>query len=94
MMRIDGTSGLGPSMPLDRDKVPGNKAGATGAAGKGAAEAGALSARQKQYIQQAGQVDQVNASAVAEAKKLIESGLLETPEAITRLAETIVDRGV
>ncbi len=45
------------------------------------------------YIRQANASDEVNAAAVAEAKKLIESGLLDTPEAAQRAAEAIFNLG-
>lgn len=45
------------------------------------------------YIRQANDSDEVNAAAVAEARKLLESGLLDTPEAAQRAAEAIFKLG-
>jgi len=46
------------------------------------------------YIRRAIAGDDVDLQAVAEAKRLIEAGQLDTPEAIARAAENIVVRGI
>ena len=48
----------------------------------------------KSYIRRAVAGDDVDLQAVAEAKKLIEDGLLDTPEAIASAAENIIIRGI
>jgi len=46
------------------------------------------------YIRRALASDDVDLQAVAEAKKLIEAGQLDTPEAIASAAENIIVRGI
>ncbi|MCK4627340.1 MAG: hypothetical protein KAV00_18655 [Phycisphaerae bacterium] len=48
----------------------------------------------KAYIQKASACEEVNLQAIAEAKKLIESGQLDTPEAINQAAERIISIGI
>lgn len=50
--------------------------------------------RNARYIQQAGEVDEVNLQAVEEARKLLESGQLDAPEAAGKLAEKILRFGL
>ncbi|MCP4376519.1 MAG: hypothetical protein GY794_10155 [bacterium] len=46
------------------------------------------------YIRRAIAADDIDLQAVAAAKKLIEDGLLDTPEGIAAAAENIVVRGI
>jgi len=46
------------------------------------------------YIRKAAACDDVDTNAVAEARRLIESGQLDTPEAIAEAAANIVARGI
>ena len=46
------------------------------------------------YIQQAVACEEVDTQAVVEAKKLLESGQLDTPEAAARAAESILSLGI
>ncbi len=48
----------------------------------------------KSYIQKASACEEVNLQAVTDAKKLIESGQLDTPEAVNRAAERIISIGI
>lgn len=48
----------------------------------------------KSYIRRAAASEDVDLQAVAEAKKLLEAGQLDTSEAIARAAENIVSRGI
>ena len=48
----------------------------------------------KSYIRKAVAGGDVDLQAVAEAKKLLDGGQLDTPEAIARAAENIVIRGI
>jgi len=48
----------------------------------------------KTYAPRAAGTAEVNPQAVAEARKLLESGQLDTPEAVRRAAEAILTRGV
>lgn len=92
-MRIDGTSGY------DAYRVAGEKRAAAQGHAKAPRPTGphagvevAESARK--YIDQALGATTVNSTAVEEARKLIASGLLDTPEAIDRVAQAMVDRGL
>ena len=46
------------------------------------------------YAAKAARTPDVRSDAVAEARRLLEAGELDTPEALTRAAEAIVDQGV
>jgi len=46
------------------------------------------------YIRKAAASQDLNAEAIAEARKLIEAGQLDTPEAIAKAAENIIDKGI
>jgi hypothetical protein len=46
------------------------------------------------YIQKAAASDEVNQQAVEEARKMLESGQLDTPQAATRLADAILKFGL
>jgi len=48
----------------------------------------------RKYIDQALAAPAADSNAVEEAKKLIASGQLDTPEAIDRVAQAMVDRGL
>ena len=54
----------------------------------------ALDATLEPYVREAIASQEVNQQAVAEAIKLLESGQLDTPEAIARAAESILFRGI
>jgi hypothetical protein len=43
---------------------------------------------------QAAETEEINQAAVAEAKKLLQSGELSSPEAIRRAAENLLNRGI
>jgi hypothetical protein len=46
------------------------------------------------YVRQALAGEDVNLQAIEEAKKLLASGQLDTPQAILRAAEAIIERGI
>lgn len=46
------------------------------------------------YIQQAAAASEINTSAVAEARKAVEDGTLDTSETIGRLAERLLAEGI
>lgn len=46
------------------------------------------------YVRKALESDRIDLQAVAEAKRLLESGELDTPEAAARAAEKIIDLGI
>ena len=94
-MRIDGTSGLD-SYGIPKD---GNAASPKPPKGAGAGESGGdyaldLSPAVKDYVQRALAGEQVDAEAVAEAKRLLDSGQLDGAESISRAAEAILRRGI
>ena len=94
-MRID---------PANKPEIQGPLPGSNGSAkpvGPGGAQPTAQTGRpetteavHQSYIRRAVAGDDVDLQAVAEAKKLIEAGLLDTPEAIASAAENIVIRGI
>ena len=49
---------------------------------------------QTQYVQAAKDVPDVNKQAVAEARELLKSGKLDTPEAAQRAAENMLNLGI
>ncbi len=93
-MRIDGPNR--PEMPgqPDSNEVKRQAARPTDTSEASAANARIGEAACKPYIQKAAACDEVNRQAVAEAKKLLESGQLDTPEAVKRAAERIVSMGI
>ncbi len=48
----------------------------------------------KPYIRAAMAADEINLQAVAEAKELLESGRLDSPQAARRAAEAIIRQGI
>jgi len=96
-MRIDGTyrpqtpglAGPGEASEAARQITPGN-AGVDKSADASAAGADSLAA----YVAKAKSSPEVNADAVAEARRLMEAGLLDTPEAVLKAAQAIVDNGI
>lgn len=48
----------------------------------------------REYIQKVPATDEIDLQAVARAKELIQSGQLDTPEAIERAAEKILELGI
>ena len=98
-MRIDGTFGY-EAHGVAGKNGPANQPPAGQRAGKGPRavrpEAGvevAVSAH-RAYIDKALAAAEVDAAAVAEARRLLDEGLLDTPEAVERLADAIVNRGL
>lgn len=102
-MRIDRTNALGPLSEGDKNarsaQADGAKGGkhAKGAASASAAAAGEaasiLSARPS-LVRKAAAVPEINAEAVAEARRLIAEGLLDTPAAARAAAEAILSGGL
>ncbi|RKY23863.1 MAG: hypothetical protein DRP83_08545 [Planctomycetota bacterium] len=95
-MRIDGQIGYEYPKPLggeekpSRSKLPGPEQAATQGSGKGEQ----LAPGQRSLIQAALAVEDVDTAAVAEAKELLESGQLDTPEAARRAAKNMIERGL
>lgn len=87
------------SLELDATRAgKGEGARSESVAGGPAAPAGGVDAQllgaYQPYIQQAAAASEVNASAVAEARKAIEDGTLDTPEAVGRLAGRLLAEGI
>jgi len=93
-MRIGGSNGIGTedSYVLEGNKPKAGKA--KDAQDTPATEPASFSRSDQRYISKASACEDVNSQAVAEAKKLLESGQLETSEAIRRVAERILSEGI
>ncbi len=89
-MRIEGTSG---PQELPADRRPGDAAGArppetpSGADEPRAAQPGGSDLRR------APAVAEMDLAAIGEARRLLQAGDLDTPEAARRAAEALLDRG-
>ena len=92
-MRIDGTS-YGSGCLAGGANAAAGKSNRSGKPLQGAANRPVLSAGEKELVTRALAAEQVNATAVAEARRLLESGQLDTPEAIDRAAAVLLDLGV
>ncbi len=93
-MRLDGPQPVPPN-PLP-EKVPPANIPQTSTSSSGAtneADSEVLSAN-IDYIRQAIETEDIDAAAVAEARQLLESGDLDTPEVATRAAELIIKLGL
>jgi len=55
---------------------------------------GELAPSRKSLAEHAAACEEINSAAVAEARELLEAGLLDTPEAARRAAEMMIDRGL
>jgi hypothetical protein len=78
-----GSSGLDPSKKSDLNKTPQADAVDT-----------TLRTEYEPFIQRAVQLDDIDTLAVAEAKEALETGRLDTTEAIQSAAENILNNGI
>ena len=78
-----GSSGLDPSKKPDIEKTPQPDAADS-----------TLRTEYEPFIQRALQLDDIDTLAVAEAKEALETGRLNTPEAIQSAAENILNNGI
>jgi len=94
-VRIDGTHGVDPGNLPEGSASPSKpvKPADLSGAGRTADDLLELSSQQP-YIRAAMESDEVNMQAVEEARKLLESGRLDTLEAARRAAESLTDRGI
>ncbi len=96
-MRIDGTyrpqaPGTSPlSDALDAAKTLAQASASQGTPDEGLSVAANLLAP---YVEKIRLTPEINVQAVAEARRLMEAGELDTPEAIQRAAQAMVDGGV
>ena len=92
-MRIDPTHGPEPQ------GLPEGKPGATkptgpaGAEEKPTTDSAELLATHKPYVRKAMEADEIDLQAVQEAKRLLESGQLFSPEAVLRAARNLLADG-
>jgi len=95
-VRIDGPESLGGAHISGNAPRPlqGAKRASSFTASDEPALSSQLQAESAEYLPQALAAREVNLDAVAEAKRLIESGALETPEAARRAAEAILKFGL
>ncbi|MCK4626684.1 MAG: hypothetical protein KAV00_15325 [Phycisphaerae bacterium] len=93
-MRIDGPNRLETPSQSEGNEARRQAAKPTEASEASEANARIGEAACKPYIQKASACDEVNHQSVAEAKKLLESGQLDTPEAAKRAAERIISMGI
>lgn len=93
-MRIEGTQGAGPNGLNEGAAGPGKHAKAPASASAKPAEALQFDSVHATYVRKAAACETVNPAAVAEARKLLESGQLDTPEAAQRAAEAMISRGL
>jgi hypothetical protein len=92
-MRIDGTYGPGIT-GLPPEKTPAPQGGKAGQAAIATGAPADLYVAQKELIAAATAAPGINRQAVAEARELLKSGKLDTPEAAQRAAESILDQGI
>jgi len=94
-MNIERTNACdGPVLPDGAKKSPRSNLG-VGDVMKAPGNPEALASSEFQdLVRQAAGVPDVNAQAVAEAKRLLKSGELSSPEAISRAAEAMLRRGI
>lgn len=91
-MRIDGT--FGPEFTnLPKGKAGGEKSKAS-TDRTAPAEGLEVISEHKALVQQALATDEVNTQAVEDARQMLESGALDTPEAARRAAQNILDLGL
>ena len=93
-MRIDGAQGIGGQGLPEPGKPAGGVAPAANALNSDAAAVDSqVLAGVAPYIRQANESEPVNAQAVAEARELLRNGQLDTPDAVRRAAQAILDLG-
>ena len=92
-MRIDGTFGYEAHGLAGNNRASGQRAPKPAARIEGDA-AVEVAASARKYIDKALAAEEVDPAAIAEAKRLLAEGLLDTPEAIERAADAMVMRGL
>ncbi len=94
-MRIDGTHGLDPNAPAERQGPPARNASKAAAASpEGGVDGSQILAAHRKLIAQASRADEIDLQAVEEARRLIASGELDTPQGASRAAQAIIDLGL
>ena len=90
-MRIDGTSGSDIYDAAARDKVQRLETPGGPAAQRQPSHEVVISTLPQRYLREAQATDDIDLAAIAEAKRLIAAGQLDTPEALQRAADAIVE---
>ncbi len=93
-MRIDGIEGQHPQRPDNQSSPKGPAPEHTDASAGKAVDSSGILAEIRPYIRSVRETDEVNSQAVDEAKELLASGGLQSPEAMRRAAEAIISRGI
>ncbi len=92
-MRVNGTHDIGPR-DFPSGPNPASKPGRAGSASEtGTPASRSVDSELEALIKKVKAADGVNSEAVAEAQKLLESGELDSPEAIARAAEALIRFG-
>ena len=93
-VRIDRPSGLDIYDTPARDKAQRLDAPGGRGAQRQVGDDVVISTPPQRYVREALAAEDVDLAAIAEAKRLIASGQLDTPEAVKRAAEAIVELGI
>lgn len=95
-MRIDGPNSLNAYEAARQSPGGAREAAPGGERGEAAdpADAAGVDAEARPYVGKALAADDVNLEAVAEARRLLGAGELDTPEATRRAAERILSDGI
>ena len=93
-MRISGPDGLPPRGAHEAAKADAKIAGSAGRSTPTAAPDAELLSSYRPYIEKADQVAEMDLHAIADAKALLASGELDSPQAVRRAAETILNLGI
>jgi hypothetical protein len=95
-VRIDGTYGLEPRKAAEEKdaKAPGAKGATVPAPAPDEAGGAQVVWSQEKLISSASAAPEIDARAVSEARALLESGQLDTPQAADRAAQRILDLGL
>ena len=91
-MRIDGTHGMDPRAVPESAAAAGKPVRPAPREGKDPQGVELLSSQQA-YVDQAAAAEEIDQKAVAEARELIRTGQLDTPEALRRAAEALLKFG-
>ena len=92
-MRIGGAYDFHPEGPSG-NKRPGKSVRPEATGDGPQADGAVVSIALEPLIRRAAAAEEVNTSAVNEARKLLDAGLLDTPEAAMRAAEAILSKGL
>ena len=92
-MRIDGTSGLGAYGPNGQGNPRAGKVGDETTSRRARPAPPAKESADPRHLARARAAEPIDASAVAEARRLLRAGQLDTPEAVARLAQGLAHLG-